>query len=128
MKDNTRVIAALLIGAAAGAALGLLFAPGKGEELRSDIADYIDDMIGNARETAMSAVNNAKNYGSRLYDEAKSKMNDVSEEMFEEKGRVAEAARAKGRQIRQEAHRRADEAKAHLKNGSNEVKESAKKA
>ncbi len=41
MKDQTRVIAALLIGAAAGAALGLLLAPEKGETIRDGIADYI---------------------------------------------------------------------------------------
>ena len=63
MKDQTRVIAALLIGAAAGAALGLLLAPEKGETTRDGIADFINDLIDNAKNKAQSATNDLKEYG-----------------------------------------------------------------
>ena len=128
MKDNTRVIAALLIGAAAGAALGLLLAPEKGDKLRGDIADYIEDLFDSAKDKALQAVSDAKDYGSNLYDQAKSRITGAADDLNDHKGRVIETARAKGRELKHEVERRGQEAKAHLKNGSEELKEAAHKA
>ena len=46
IKESTlRTILAFLLGAAAGAAAALLFAPKAGEELRDDIAEAINDGV-----------------------------------------------------------------------------------
>jgi gas vesicle protein len=61
MRDNSKVLGALILGAAAGAVLGLLFAPEKGSNLRQkikdnagDILDELADKIEEGRETLNS--------------------------------------------------------------------------
>lgn len=44
MKDQSKVIVALLAGVAAGAILGLLLAPDSGKESRGKIADLANDL------------------------------------------------------------------------------------
>jgi gas vesicle protein len=45
MKDSTKVLGALVLGAAAGAVLGLLFAPDKGSEIRKKLKDNAEDLL-----------------------------------------------------------------------------------
>ncbi|HEY0244585.1 MAG TPA: YtxH domain-containing protein [Mucilaginibacter sp.] len=83
MKDQTKIIAALLVGAAAGAALGLLLAPNSGEGLRNDIADYVNDLVASAKDKAQSTVGDLKEYGSNVVDKAKSKFSGGVEDAKE---------------------------------------------
>ena len=94
MSENSKVIGALVLGAAAGAVLGLLFAPDKGSELRrkirgnaEDIMDQLSQKISEGKEAlsglrdkAMSKAENLKNKASDVasdveaeYSSAKSK-------------------------------------------------------
>jgi gas vesicle protein len=111
MKDQTRVIAALLIGAAAGAALGLLLAPEKGETVRDGIADYINDLVDNAKQKAAAKASEIKQYGNDLYGKAKSTINE-----------------AISQEVKHEAQRRFNEGKSKVKNGSNDVNDAIQKA
>ena len=50
MENGSKIIAAFLAGAAAGASLGLLLAPDKGEETRNRLKDTFDDLSEKATE------------------------------------------------------------------------------
>ena len=52
MSNSGKIIGALLLGAAAGAVLGLLFAPEKGSELRSKIRKNLDDLADDLAQKA----------------------------------------------------------------------------
>lgn len=54
MNNNGKVILALLAGAAAGVALGILFAPDKGTETRTRILDSAGNLVDSIKEKAGS--------------------------------------------------------------------------
>ena len=49
MSNNTNSVLALLLGAAIGAGVGILFAPDKGSKTRENIKDGLDDMTDNLK-------------------------------------------------------------------------------
>jgi len=73
MSDNGKILGALLLGAAAGAALGLLFAPSSGEELRKKIKDNSGDLM----DELTDKINEGKEMLSGLKDKAMSKADDL---------------------------------------------------
>lgn len=68
--SNTKLLLALLGGAAAGAALGVLFAPEKGTELRKSISDT-------ARRITDALLSKAE----QLVEEAESQATDLKSEL-----------------------------------------------
>ncbi|MEO8237627.1 MAG: YtxH domain-containing protein [Flavobacterium sp.] len=50
MENSKTVICAFFAGAAIGAALGVLYAPEKGEDLRGKIADLKSDYLGTLKD------------------------------------------------------------------------------
>ena len=61
MNNTTKSIIAFAAGTAVGAALGILFAPEKGEELRKKIADTAKDQLRKAKENFECKKENSDN-------------------------------------------------------------------
>ncbi len=80
MKDNTKVVVALLVGLAAGAALGILFAPDKGNETRDKLAESLKNLGESIKETASKEIDNLMAYKDKVVDNIKTKMNGVEQE------------------------------------------------
>ena len=61
-ENNTgKIIGALLLGSAIGAALGILFAPAKGSETRDKIFDKAGDLASGLKEKASNLYGQVKN-------------------------------------------------------------------
>ncbi len=85
MTDHTKTLVALLVGAAAGAVLGLLFAPDRGDKTREkllrfaklkgeELEDYVDQGVGYAKKK----VEEGKEYASKLSSEVQNKANEFA--------------------------------------------------
>jgi len=80
MKDNTKVFAALLVGLAAGAALGILFAPDKGNETRDKLAESLKNLGDSIKETAFKEIDSLLDLKNKVVDTIKTKINGVEQE------------------------------------------------
>jgi gas vesicle protein len=80
MSDNGKVLGALVLGAAAGAVLGLLFAPSSGAELRKKISDNSGDLI----DELTGKIEEGKEMLAGLKDKAMSKADELKGRAEEE--------------------------------------------
>jgi gas vesicle protein len=132
MKDKAKIVAALLVGAAAGAALGILLAPDKGDETRKDITDFFAELVEATKERAQTKANNIKDYGNNVYNNAKSKFSGIVHGASEHGDEVIDAAKEKAGKVagtvRNHAHEAVDHVKSKIKNGSNDVNDAIQDA
>ena len=60
MKDQSKVVVAVIAGLAAGVVLGMLLAPEKGEENRKKVASLAKDILDSAKKLAGQVVDDTK--------------------------------------------------------------------
>ena len=80
MTDNSKVFVALLVGLAAGAALGILFAPDKGAETRDKLSESLKNLGDSIKETASAEIENLINLKDKVVNNVKSKISSAEEE------------------------------------------------
>jgi gas vesicle protein len=109
MTENNGMVKGLVIGLLAGGAIGaivaLLYAPKSGKELRADIREKTDDLVGGAEEYLHAAkskageiVSEAKRRSDQLISEAKKK----ADSLLDDADKVISDARQKVGPIVQE--------------------------
>jgi gas vesicle protein len=80
MNDNTKVVVALLAGLAAGAALGILFAPEKGTETRDKLSESLSNLGDTIKETAAAEIDKLVGLKDKVVDNIKTKVRGAEEE------------------------------------------------
>lgn len=77
MKDSGKVVAALLAGLAAGAVLGVLFAPEKGTEMREKINESLADLGDALKERAEEQLDQLNDFKEKVLAMVKSKVSNA---------------------------------------------------
>lgn len=81
MKNASKTLIALLTGLAAGAALGLLFAPEKGSDTRDKLADSLKDLGDSIKDKAAEELDNLTEFKNKVVTNIKSKLKTQEEEI-----------------------------------------------
>lgn len=85
--DNGKIVTALLAGLAAGAVLGILFAPEKGSETRDKLNDSLADLGDAIKERAEEQINQLSDFKDKILSAINAKVahaEDILEEEIEE--------------------------------------------
>jgi gas vesicle protein len=80
MGDGTKVVLALIAGLAAGAALGILFAPEKGAETRDKLSESLTNLSDTIKETAAAEIDKLSSLKSKVVDNIKTKISGAEAE------------------------------------------------
>lgn len=84
MKDSGKVVVALLAGLAAGAVLGVLFAPEKGAETREKLNDSLADLGDALKERAEEQFDQLNDFKEKILTAVKSKVSKADDFVNEE--------------------------------------------
>lgn len=76
-----KILLGILSGAAAGAAVGMLFAPKKGSETRRQIADRSNDVVSGTKNKFSGLVDGVNSRVDSLKSKTQRKSNDMQTEM-----------------------------------------------
>lgn len=80
MNDNSKIVIALLAGLAAGAALGILFAPDKGADTRDKLSESLKNLGDSIKETAANEIDNLVGFKDKMVDNIKTRIRGEEEE------------------------------------------------
>ncbi|MGY3054881.1 gas vesicle protein [Pedobacter sp. UYEF25] len=84
MNDNSKTVVALLAGLAAGAALGLLFAPERGDETRDKLSQSLKDLSDTIKDKAAEEIDALNQFKEKVVGSIKTKLRGVEEEYNDE--------------------------------------------
>lgn len=120
MSNKKKTVKSLIAGIGIGAGLGMLFAPKKGSELRSDLKIKLDELVGKVKEIDVDEVK----------DEFFEKVDSIKKELEElDKEKVLKIAKQKGEELQKKSEELVALAKEKgtpvLENVANEVKQKA---
>ena len=80
-SETAKIVGALLVGAAAGAALGLLYAPEKGQQTRKKISERANNLVGDLKNKI---------------EEGKNLITEISDKFITNRGAERKSSHKKG--------------------------------
>ncbi|MES2872455.1 MAG: YtxH domain-containing protein [Bacteroidota bacterium] len=108
MNDNSKILAAMLAGLAAGAAIGILFAPERGSETRDKLNDSLKNLGDSIKDRAADEIGNLSEFKDKVVDSIKSKLRGAEEEYVAAKSTASGAMSDAGSKTERTASRSAN--------------------